>query len=175
MDWMSMKKAKRGSVGKHELAPFAETLRKDGPRTVRQLLEALFIWLFGVLVFIPLAASMGWRTELAVSLIVLAAFSVVVYRALPGMKRLMDALSPVLAERSVRRGSMSARDAEVVFRHSFYLVAIAVLYLTYLPFLLSFHPALAGVVLIAMILLASVLLIRILLPLGRMFLGALKS
>ncbi len=144
MSWMSMKKAKRTDDRTGELAPFAETLRKDGPRTVRQLLEAFFIWLFGVLVFIPLAG-------------------------------LMDALSSLLAERSVRRGSIAARDAEVVFRHSFYLVAIAVLYLLYLPFLLSFHPALAGIVLIALILLASILLVRILLPVGRMFLSALKS
>lgn len=174
---MSGKSNSGGKVRKEdsggEMDRLAKVFREHGSRTVRLLLGALFLWLFGVLVFIPLARSISWHTEMAVSLIVLLAFSGMLYRALPGAKALVDAFSSVPARKMAERRGIGIEDAGMLIRYLLYLASGALAYLMYLPFMLGFHGALAGIVLIVLLMLASILVVRILPVLGRSLLNRL--
>jgi hypothetical protein len=147
---------------KQEIKDFTEYLRTYGAKTVHSLLAAFLIWLFGILVFIPLASSLNWQTRVLCSLIFFTAFSILVLGALPGLKKLIDAFSVFPARKySVKKG-LSYEDCLVLFRHLLYIFFAVILYLLYLPFLANFHPAVSGIVLILLLIWIFFLTLRIL-------------
>jgi len=139
-----------GSV-KEEIENFIEYLRTYGAKTVHNLLAALLIWLFGILVFIPLASSLNWQTRILCSLMFFTAFTILVLRVLPSLKKLIDAFSIFPARKyGVKRG-LSHKHSLVLFRHLLYIIFAVILYLLYFPFLANFHPAISGIVLILLL------------------------
>jgi hypothetical protein len=123
-------------------------LRIHGAKTVHNLLTAFLIWLFGNLVFIPLANSLNWQTGILCSLIFFTAFTILLLRALPNLKKLVDAFSVFPARKySIRKG-LRYENSLVLFRHILYIIVAVILYLLYLPFLTNFHPSISGIVLI---------------------------
>lgn len=136
-------------------------LRSYGQKTMSGLLTALLIWLFGVLVFIPLAESLSWQVRMFVSLSFFLAFSFMICKITPGVKRLVDAFSLFPAKKyGVARG-LSYENAVTLFRYATYIVASLILYALYFPFLINLHPAISGITLILVFVLAFFLLLRI--------------
>jgi hypothetical protein len=144
-----------------EIISFAQTFRKQGPATLHYLLVAVLIWLFGVLVFLPLANSINWQTSVLCSAIVFGAFTVFVYRAMSGCKNLIDAFSPLPAKKYGGKWGMDQKDALLVFRYGFYIAFGVIIYAFYFPLLATFHAALAGIVLILVLVWVFFLLLRI--------------
>ncbi len=136
-------------------------LKAYGQKTVSVLLTSLLIWLFGVLVFIPLAESLNWQTRVSVSLTFLLAFSLMLLKTIPGVKRLVDAFSFLPAKKYGIAKGLSYENAVTLFRYALYIVCLLVLYGLYFPFLVSFHPALSGMTLILVLILMFFLLLRI--------------
>jgi hypothetical protein len=136
---------------KEEIENFIGYLRTYGAKTVHNLLAALLIWLFGILVFIPLASSLNWQIRILCSLMFFTAFTILVLRALPSLKKLIDAFSIFPARKyGVKRG-LSYKHSLVLFRHLLYIIFAVILYLLYFPFLANFHPAISGIVLILLL------------------------
>ena len=133
---------------KEEIENFVECLRTYGAKTVHNLLAAFLIWLFGNLVFIPLARSLNWQTRVFCSLIFFIAFTILVAGALPGLKKLVDAFSIFPARKYGIKKRLSYEDSLVLFRHVLYIIIAVVLYLLYSPFFTNFHPSISGIVLI---------------------------
>ncbi len=150
-----------GSV-KEEIENFTEWLRSYGSKTLHNLLAAFLVWLFGNLVFIPLARSLNWQTEVICSLAFFIAFTIFVIRALPGLKKLADAFSPFPARKYGSKKGISYENSLVLFRYVFYIISAVALYLLYLPFLTNFHPSINGVVLILLLIWLLFLALRIL-------------
>jgi hypothetical protein len=145
-----------------EIENFVEYLRTYGAETVQNLLAALLLWLFGNLVFIPLAVSLNWQTRVFVSLIFFLAFTVLVARTLPGLKKLVDIFSVFPTRKYGLRKGLTFEDSVVLFRHVFYMIIAVVFYLLYHPFLTSFHPSISGIVLILVLIWIFFLSLRIL-------------
>jgi hypothetical protein len=149
------------SQGKREIIDLAQCLRSHGPATVRDLLAALLVWLFGVLVFMPLANSLNWQTGLLCSLVIFSAFTVFMYRAALGCKRIVDAFSFLPAKKYCSKWGINQEDALTLFRYTFYIALALIAYALYFPFLTGFHFAVSGIVLIVVLIWIFFLALRI--------------
>lgn len=147
---------------KEEIENFKECLKTYGAKTVHNLLSAFLIWLFGNLLFIPLAGTLNWQTRAFCTLIFFVAFTLLVLRALPGLKKLIDAFSIPLARKCGPKKGLSHENSLVLSRHILYIIFTVIIYLLYFPFLVNFHPAISGIVLILALIWIFFLALRIL-------------
>jgi hypothetical protein len=143
-----------------EIYNFKQALRLYGAKTLHLLLSAILIWLFGVLVFVPMASSIGWNAELVCTLIVLVAFTLLVARAISGFKNLIDAFSVFPARKYLIKRGLTKENALVVSKQILYMLSIVVLYLLYFPFLVRLHPAFSGIVLILVVIIVFFLALK---------------
>ena len=146
---------------KKEIENLVEYLRTYGAKTAHNLLAAFLIWLFGNLVFIPLASSLNWQTRVFCSLIFFIAFTLLLSRALPGLKKLIDAFSIFPARKYGLKKGLTYENSLVLFRHVLYIIITVFLYLLYYPFLTNFHPSISGIVLILVLIWIFFLSLRI--------------
>jgi hypothetical protein len=147
---------------KREINDLAQCLRSHGPATFHNFLAALLIWLFGVLVFIPLANSLNWQTGLLCSLVVFTAFTIFMYQAILGFKKLIDAFSFLPAKKYYLRWEIKREDVLTLFRYIFYIIFALIVYALYFPFLTGFHFAISGIALIVILIWIFFLALRIL-------------
>ena len=147
---------------KEDIENFQECLKTYGAETVQNLLAAFLVWLFGNLVFIPLATTLNWQTKAFCSLTFFIAFTLLVLRALSGLKELIDAFSIFPARKYGIKKGLSYENSLILFRHILYIISIIIIYLLYLPFLTNFHVALSGIVLILVLIWIFFLILRIL-------------
>ncbi|MFP4196603.1 MAG: hypothetical protein ACLFS6_03005 [Methanomassiliicoccales archaeon] len=139
-----------------------EFMRRGASSTLYTVMMALLVWLFGVLVFIPIAGSFGAESRGIVTLVIFLVFAVMLLRSVPGLRRFIDLLSVVLARKyGVPRGADEGQ-ARVYYRSLVGIVSLFVVYLLFLPLLLNFHHAIAGIVLILVIMWAFALFLRVL-------------
>jgi len=143
-----------------EITNFKQALRLYGAKTLHLLLSAMLIWLFGVLVFIPMASSIGWNAELVCTLIVLVAFTILVSRAISGFKNLIDAFSVFPARKYLIKRGLAKENAIVVSKQILYMLSIVVLYLLYFPFLVRLHLAFSGIVFILVVIVVFFLALK---------------
>lgn len=150
------------SPSKEEIEDFQKCVKTYGAKTAHTLLAAVLIWLFGILVFIPLASTLNWQTRAFCALIFFVTFSLLLLRTLPGLKKLIDTFSVFPARKYGLKRGLSNENSVVMFRHIFYIISAVILYLLYFPFLASFHPAIRGIVLILVLIWVFFLTLRIL-------------
>jgi hypothetical protein len=156
---------------KEEIENFLRCLKTYGAKTVHTLLAAFLVWLFGILVFIPLASTLNRQAKALCSLIFFVAFTILLLRAIPGLKKLIDAFSVFPARKYGSKKGLSYENSLVMFRHIFYIISAVIVYLLYLPFLTNFHPAISGIVLILVLVWIFFLALRILTILRQKILG----
>lgn len=147
---------------KEEIENFKKCIETYGGKTVHSLLSALLIWLFAVLVFIPLAHLLNRQAEIFCTLIFFVAFTLLTLRAIPGLKKLIDAFSFFPARKCGLKKGLSHENSVLLFRHLFYIVLIVIFYLLYFPFLANFHPSISGIVLILALIWIFFLILRLL-------------
>ena len=129
--------------------------REHLPSTLINLSTAVLIWLFGALVFLPAAYRIEPKgVPLACSVILLIGFSIFVFRALGGLRLLLESTSDVLAYEYMRRGKakIPIEKLRTVVRCIIYVVTALILYVLYSSFLVAIHPSLSGLVLIVVVL-----------------------
>jgi hypothetical protein len=143
-----------------EIQNFNQTIKTDGAKTLHLVLAAALIWLFGVLVFIPTAAEIGANAELVVTLIILAAFTTLDLKALPGTKNLIDAFAVFPARKYLVKKGIPKENAVAASKQLLYIAAIIIGYLLYFPFLARLHPALNGIALILVVITIFLLTIK---------------
>ena len=148
-------------TNKEEIESAIGYLRVYGQKTLTSMFAALLVWLFGILVFIPLAESLSWQTRVLVSVLFFFAFSVLIVQTLPGLKGLIDVSAYLLARRYGVAKGLGRENVLAVFKQLLCIVCALVFYGFYFPFLASFHPAVNGVALIAVLVLIFFLLLRV--------------
>ncbi len=138
-------------------------LKTHSEKVLTNLFSALLIWLFGVLVFVPLASSLNWQIRVFSSLTFFVAFTFFVIRVLPDSKKLIDTFAILFARKYALKGTtLSYENCSVLFRYLFYVICAVILYSLYFPFLVSFHPSISGLALILLLLLVFFFALRIL-------------
>jgi len=145
-----------------EIDEVIQCLRSYGPATFHSFIAALLTWLFGILVFVPLARSLNWQTGLLCSLIVFTAFTIFIYRATVGFKKLIDAFSLIPATKYCSKWGIDREDSLILFKYISYIVFALIIYALYFPFLTSFHFAISGITLIVILIWIFFLALRIL-------------
>jgi len=148
-------------VKEKEINEIVRCLKTYGPTTFHILLAALLTWLFGVLVFIPIANSINRLAGFFCSLIVFVAFTVLLCASLPSFKKTVDALSTLPGRKYGSRLKIKEEDSITLFKNIAYLVFTLILYGFYLPLLTNVHPAFSGIVLILVLIWVLFLVIRI--------------
>jgi len=129
--------------------------REHLPNTLINLFTAMLIWLFGALVFLPAAYRIAPSgLPLACGLILLAAFSIFIFKAFTGLRPLLEATSHTLAYEYTRRRKtkLPLQRLKTVAECLIYVAAALILYALYSPFLATIHPSLGGLVLITVVL-----------------------
>jgi hypothetical protein len=137
--------------GKEARVELISTAREHLPNTLINLSTAVLIWLFGALVFLP-AAYRVERTALPLlcSLILLIGFSIFVFKASSGLRRLLETTSNVLAYEYTRRkeAKIPMERLQTLVKCIIYVVAILIICALYSPLLAAIHPSLTGLILI---------------------------
>lgn len=136
------------------------------PRLVVHILVAGLIWLFGELIFVPLARSFqlfGFQLAPIISAIVLVALLVVLVRAALDIRRTADALAGAAAVSVSKESTVEAnlKNYRTGFRGLFYVLFAVLIYLFFAAFLTTIHPVAAGVVLVVLVIWSIIVLVRV--------------
>jgi hypothetical protein len=128
---------------------------------------AVLIWLFGRLVFIPIAEGinfMGYPLPELLNFIILAALAIILLKILVDVRRFIRGLSRYAA---VEIGSpYDITNEEIMhyrtaFTGIFYVIVVSFGYLLFVDYLSGIHPALAGVLLLLIVIWAIFTLWRV--------------
>jgi len=108
---------------------------------------AVLVWLFGVLVFLPLAEDIDPDgLPLLVTLVVFVAFTVFLVRGLKGFSNLIDTASETMVKKLIRRKRMDrTQRMRIRIKIALEAASIAVVYLLYSPMLSRIHPSVNGI------------------------------
>ena len=98
-------------------------LRLHGKKVSTNLITSLLIWLFGILVFIPLGESINIQTKTHVSLLFLFAFSLSIIWMLSPLRKLINAFSVLPSKKLTRRG-FTFEDSQLLLQYSMLIILI---------------------------------------------------
>lgn len=120
------------------------------PQTVVYFSASALTWLFGVLVFLPLAENIDRQgLSILVALLIFSACSLFLIKGFGGLGQALDVASSILTEKYAQvRRRRSVKKARRRMRTALEVGATAVVYLFYSPLLSRFHPSINGVALI---------------------------
>ena len=115
--------------------------------SVVSLSTVVLVWLFGVLVFLPLAEDIDPDgLPILVSLMVFVAFTVFLVRGLKGFSNLIDTASDIIVEELVHRKKMDrTQRTRKRIKTALESSSIVVIYLLYSPVLTGIHPSVNGI------------------------------
>jgi len=136
------------------------------PSLGSHILVAGLIWLFGGLVFVPLAEGFslfGFDLAPIVSAIVIVALLVVLVRAALDIRRTADALAGIAAVSASKETTVEANlsNYRTGFRGLFYVLFAVLIYLFFLAFLVAINPAFAGFALVVLVIWSIIVLVRV--------------
>ena len=135
-------------------------LKTNSEKVIMNILAALLIWLFGNLVFVPLAASLNLETKLLTSIIFFIAFTIPIIHALPGLKKSIDAFSILPFKKLVRKG-FTVEESRNILRNLMYVISGVIFYFLFSSFLVIFHPSVSGIALILLIIWIFVVFLKV--------------
>lgn len=118
-------------------------------RTVIYVSASALIWLFGVLVFLPVAEEIDPEgLTVLITLIIFLSYSLFLIRGFKGIRQAIDTASSIFTEKyaQAREGSMNKMRKRM--KTALEAVILAVIYLFYSPLLSRFHPSINGIALI---------------------------
>ena len=141
-------------------------LRLHGKKVSTNLIASLLIWLFGILVFIPLGESINIQTKTLVSLIFLFAFSLPIIWMFSPLRKLINAFSVLPSKKLTRRG-FTLENSQLLLQYSMFIITGIIFYLLFSSFLFIIHPSINGITLIILLIWIFFLFLRtttILLP-----------
>jgi len=140
-----------------------EYIEKTLPDNMVNFSIAALIWLFGVLVFMPMAKRIDPKMHLLCSVIIFSAFTVFLTRGLQGFGKTLNNISELLAREWMRkREGAEEPDGNMIRKCSIGLkmATTVMIYLFYYPVLKAIHPSINGIAVILMILTMIFILIK---------------
>ena len=136
----------------------ARALREVGPRIFLSIAAAIIIWVFGTLVFMPIAKGiyfMGYPVPEIISFILVIAFAIIIFTVFVDIRRLTSGLAGVLAyEFGKARGEVSLESYghyRTALDGILYVIVVSLAFLLFSNFLALIHPAIPAVVLIGIV------------------------
>lgn len=134
-----------------------EALLGTLPSIVLYAGAAVLVWLFGRLVFLPIAGGIEWYgypLPQILNLIIMVALAVLVVRILVDIRRAVDATAGLAACEIGAPYEVSPEEVDhykSALRGIFYVIAVSLAFLLFADYLANIHPGLSAVVLIAIV------------------------
>ncbi|AIJ05580.1 hypothetical protein JH146_0732 [Methanocaldococcus bathoardescens] len=145
-------------------------LKENIPQIIINLVIAGLIWIFGVLIFIPLADMLGnpnlfglTALKPIISAIIGIALVIVLLKITKDFGELMDGVADIIASKLAgnRVNDEKLKKYRRGLRGLAYLIVAIIAYLFFLPIMAGITPVVAGIVLIILVIWAVVVLINI--------------
>ena len=134
-----------------------EIMGESLPRIVLDLSAAVLIWLFGRLIYLPIAEGIefaGYPLTEILNFVILAALIIIVVKVIVDVRKFIDGLSSYAA--AVVGTDYDVSDEEVGHYETaltglFDVVVISLAYILLVDYFSGIHPALAGITLLALV------------------------
>jgi len=121
------------------------------------VVAAILLWLFGNLIFIPISEGIEWYgyplTQI-LTFIILVGLAIFVLRILVDVRRAVDALAGLAACEIGAPYDVTPAEVDhykTALRGILYVIIVSLAFLLFSDYLARIHPALSGVVLIAIV------------------------
>ena len=134
-----------------------ESLMSALPSITVGVVAAILLWLFGNLVFMPIAEGIVWfgyPLPQILTVIILAALAMFVLKILVDVRQAVDALAGLAAVEIGTPTDVTTTEIEhykTAMRSIFYIVIVSLAFLLFSDYISRIHPALSGVALIAIV------------------------
>jgi hypothetical protein len=147
----------------------ARAVRQVGARVVLSVGTAILIWIFGNLVFLPIAKGltqqfMGYPVHSIISFIIVVALAIIVLTVFVDIRRLTGGLAGVLAYQVGKVGREVNIENYNNYRTALdgilYVIVVSLAYLLFAGYLAEIHPAIPAVLLILIVIWAIFALYR---------------
>jgi hypothetical protein len=121
------------------------------------VIAAILLWLFGNLIFIPIAEGIEWfgyPLPQILTFVILIALVVFVLKILVDVRKAVDALAGLAAVEIGAPTDVTKTEVEhytTAMRGIFYIIIVSLAFLLFSSYLAMIHPALSGVVLLAIV------------------------
>jgi len=138
----------------------ARALRQVGARVFLSVGAAILIWIFGNLIFLPIAKGMaqqflGYPVHSIVSFIIVVALAIIVLTVFVDIRRLTGGLAGVLAYHFGRAGGEVSIETYNNYRTALdgvlYVIVASLTYLLFAGYLAEIHPAIPAILLILIV------------------------
>lgn len=133
-------------------------MRQGVPTLVFTMIAAVLIWVFGNLAFMPLAEGISiyeWPLDKVISLIILVALIAIIVKSIMSLTKIVDGISSFLAIEMSRLqknfDEKSLRRYRSFLRGIVFSIMIILIFILIQDYLTQIHPALSGVLLIAIV------------------------
>lgn len=133
-----------------------EALLRTVPSIVLYVVAAVLVWLFGRLVFLPIAGTIEWEWPLleVLNFIILVTLVALVLRVLVDVRRAVDAAAGIAACEIGAPYDVSPEEVghyKTAFRGIVYVVVVSLAFMLFADYLANIHTGLSAVVLIAIV------------------------
>jgi hypothetical protein len=134
-----------------------ETLIGALPSITIGVIAAILLWLFGNLIFIPIAEGIEWfgyPLPQILTFVILIALVAFVLKILVDVRKAVDALAGLTAVEIGAPTDVSQKEVEhykTAMRGIFHIIIVSLAFLLFSNYLTLIHPALSGVVLLAIV------------------------
>lgn len=134
-----------------------EIIATSLPAIVLDVSAAILIWLFGRLVFVPIAEGIyffGYPLPKILNFIIILALAVIVLRIIMDIRRIIDGVAGYAACEIGAPHEVTPEEVEhykTALRGIFQIIVVSLVYLLFVDFLSAIHPGLSGIVLLAIV------------------------
>lgn len=145
----------------------SRAVRERGLRVITGIIVAVLVWLFGNLLFLPIAQGIdiqGYPMPQILSFIILAALGLIIFSIFFDAKKLIEGFAGILAYEVGKAGGEPKAET---FRHYksalngiFYVIIVVLAFLLFSQYLTIIHPALSGLLLIIIVIWSILMLWR---------------
>lgn len=138
----------------------ARAMREVGARVLLSVGAAILIWIFGTIIFLPIAKGMtqqflGYPVHSIISFIIVVAMAIIIFAVFIDIRRLTRAMSGVMAYHFGKAGGEVDVESYDNYRNAldgiFYVVVVSLAYLLFANYLAEIHPAIPAILLILIV------------------------
>ena len=135
-------------------------LRQAGARVFLSIIAAVLIWIFGELIFLPIAKGMaqqffGYPVHSIISFIIAVALAIIILSVFLDIRRLTRSLAGVLAYHFGKASGEADIEAynnySAVLDGIIYVIVVSLVYLLFARYLAEIHPAVPAVLLVLIV------------------------
>ncbi len=138
----------------------AKALRQVGARVFLSIGAAILIWVFGQMLFLPIAKGMaqeflGYPVHSIISFIIIVALALIIFTVFVDIRRLTGGMAGVLAYHLGKASGEMSVESYKNFRTALdgilYVVVVSLAYLLFASYLAEINPAIPAIVLILIV------------------------